>query len=68
MVLPEKNVIVAVSSGGKISVFNKETKQLIKEFKAHSDYIRSIIFLEKQKLIITASDDKSIKIFSYPEF
>ncbi len=48
-----------------IRVYNYNTCEKIKEFEAHTDYIRSIAVHPTLPFILSASDDMSIKLWDW---
>ena len=67
MIIPEQNILAIVDGDNNISIWNKKNKNLVKKQKIHDNAINAILYLENKKWIITASDDMTIKVFTYPE-
>lgn len=49
----------------QIRVFNYNTQERVHAFEAHSDYIRSIAVHPSQPIILTSSDDMTIKMWNW---
>ena len=60
---PDGKVLVSGSSDQTIKLWSVEKSQLIKTITGHSDWVRSVICLDK-KTIISGSADKTIKIWN----
>ena len=60
-----EDIIIAMSNGS-ISIFNKCYNYPEYIIDAHLKKISGIIWIEKQKMIISASNDKSIKVYQFP--
>ncbi|KAM0005647.1 putative transcription factor WD40-like family [Helianthus debilis subsp. tardiflorus] len=60
-----KEWIVIGADDGFIRVYNYNTMENIIEFKAHSDFIRSLIVHPSQSYLLSASDDKHIKLWDW---
>ena len=61
--LVQKTVIVCGADDKKIRVYNYNTMEKIIEFEAHLDFIRSIVCHIKSPLILSSSDDTTIKLW-----
>ena len=57
--------IIAGSDGGDITVVHSETLQVIASWKAHEDYIRSLAVHPTLPSFLSASDDKTIKLWDW---
>ena len=60
-----KNWIVAGADDGFIRVYNCDTAEKIVEFEAHKDYIRSVAVHPTLPYVLSASDDKTIKLWDW---
>ena len=60
-----EDIIIALSNGS-ICIFNKCYNYPEYIIDAHLKMISGFIWIEKQKMIITASHDKSIKVYQFP--
>ena len=65
--VPRKNWIVTGSDDNQIRVYDCNTLELLHSFEAHSDYIRSIVVHPSQPLILSAADDKLIKLWNWDQ-
>ena len=61
----KEDIIISLSNGS-ISIFNKSYSYPEYIIDAHLQYISGFIWIEEQKMIITASHDKTIKIYQFP--
>lgn len=59
---PDGKVLVSGSSDKTIKLWSVEKSKLIKTITGHSDWVRSVICLDK-KMMISASADKTVKIW-----
>lgn len=63
--IPSKHWIVVGSDDGYLRVFDYGTSKKVHEFKAHEDYIRCVEVHPTLSCILTASDDKLIKLWDW---
>ena len=61
----KEDIIISLSNGS-ISIFNKSYSYPEYIIDAHLEYIPGFIWEEDQKLLITASHDKTIKLYQFP--
>ncbi|KAM7272679.1 hypothetical protein ACFE04_027342 [Oxalis oulophora] len=57
--------IVVGSDVGHIYIYNYDTMEKIKEVEAHSDFIRSVVVHPTLPYLLSASDDKLIKLWDW---
>ena len=60
-----EDIIISLSNGS-VSIFNKSYSYPEYIIDAHLEYIPNFIWIEEQKIIITASHDKTIKLYQFP--
>ncbi len=60
---PDVQYLAAAGVGKKISIWNINTKEITKEFEAHSSDVSGIAFSDDGKLLISVSKDKSLKLW-----
>ena len=60
-----EDIIISLSNGS-ISIFNKSYSYPEYIIDAHLEYISGFIWVEDQKLLITASHDKTLKLYQFP--
>ncbi len=60
---PDIQYIAAVGGNGKAIIWDFELRQIKKQFSPHSDAINAIVFSDKDNVMVTASVDKSIKVW-----
>lgn len=63
--IAKKQWVLAGTDDFKVRVFNYNTLEKVKEFEAHSDFVRAIVVHPQESYIITCSDDASIKVWDY---
>ncbi|PON58934.1 Coatomer beta subunit [Trema orientale] len=63
--IASKNWFVAGADDGFIRVYNYETSEKITEFEGHQDYIRSLAVHPNLPYLLSASDDKTIKLWDW---
>ena len=63
--ISRKQWIIAGSDDKYLRVFNYNTMECIKKWEAHGDYIRSIAVHPTLPYVLTCSDDRSIKLWSW---
>ena len=61
----KEDIIISLSNGS-IAIFNKSYSNPEYIIDAHLESIPNFIWIEEQKLIITGSHDKTIKIYQFP--
>lgn len=61
--IPWKSWIICGSDDKMIRVIDYETGLVVKEWEAHDDYIRSIDVHPAHLLVLSASDDKTVKLW-----
>ena len=61
----KEDIIISLSNGS-IAIFNKSYSYPEYIIDAHLEYIPNFIWIEEQKIIITASHDKTIKLYQFP--
>ncbi len=62
-VSPDVQYIAVAGANKKITIWNLETKQLVKQFDAHEKDVTSIAFSDNGNLFISVSKDASLKIW-----
>jgi WD40 repeat protein len=60
---PDSKIIASGSLDGMVNLWDANTKQLINSFQAHQSAVRSIIFQPIGQALITASWDRTIKVW-----
>lgn len=60
---PDVQYIAAAGADKKIIIWNIESKQIVKEFEAHENDINAIAFSDKGSLLVSVSNDASLKIW-----
>eukprot|EP00520_Triparma_pacifica_P000280 CAMPEP_0118664034 /NCGR_PEP_ID=MMETSP0785-20121206/17778_1 /TAXON_ID=91992 /ORGANISM="Bolidomonas pacifica, Strain CCMP 1866" /LENGTH=1017 /DNA_ID=CAMNT_0006557875 /DNA_START=18 /DNA_END=3071 /DNA_ORIENTATION=- len=60
-----KNWFICASDDMKLRVFNFNTGEKVKEWEAHSDYIRTVEVHPTLPYIISSSDDMSVKLWDW---
>eukprot|EP01132_Coremiostelium_polycephalum_P004909 gene4909-6120_t len=66
--IPSKDWIVTGSDDGVIRVYNYKSMELVKSITTqHTDFIRCIQVHPTKSLILSCSDDKSIKLFDWEQ-
>lgn len=63
--IARKNWIVTAADDSFIRVYNYDTTEKIIEFEAHKDYIRSLAVHPTLPYLLSASDDKTIKLWDW---
>jgi coatomer subunit beta' len=63
--IARKQWIVTGSDDRFIRVYNYETTELVKEFEAHSDYIRGVLVHPTLPCVLSSSDDILIKMWNW---
>jgi len=61
--IPKLDQFVSTSEGGTITTWNPTTFAPITTYKVHNDKINSIVYVDKENLLVTGSQDKSIRLF-----
>ena len=62
----KKNELIIADDKGRISIWDMSTQKPIHCFSAHNDSITKMIFDENKQELITASMDKSVKVWAIP--
>ena len=65
--IPNKNWIALGGDDKKIRIFNYNTLEKLEDIEAHSDFVRCIAAHPTQKLLLSSSDDYSVKLWSYDD-
>lgn len=60
---PDVQYLAACGANKKVTIWNIESRQIVKEFEAHSLDINSVLFSDKGNLMVTVSNDASLKIW-----
>ncbi len=60
---PDGKTIASGSIDGMVNLWDADTHQLINSFQAHQAAVRSIVFQINGKFLITASLDRTMKIW-----
>jgi hypothetical protein len=60
---PDVQYIAAAGKEGRISIWNTETKALVKKLNAHEGDVNALVFSDKKSLLISAGAEGSIKIW-----
>ncbi|EXJ80784.1 hypothetical protein A1O3_07068 [Capronia epimyces CBS 606.96] len=63
--IERKNWIVCGSDDFQLRVVNWNTSEKVKSFEAHPDYIRAIVVHPVLSVVLTASDDMTIRMFDW---
>lgn len=63
--IARKQWVIAGSDDNNLRVYNYNTMEKVKVWEAHSDYIRCIAVHPTQPLVISSSDDMSIKLWDW---
>lgn len=63
--VPRKNWFVAGSDDFQLRVFNYNTHEKVAAFEAHPDYIRCLTVHPTASVVLTASDDMTIKAWDW---
>ena len=59
------NWIVVGADDGLIRIYDCDTTEMIKEIKAHTDFIRSLAIHPTLPYVLSSSDDKLIKLWDW---
>ncbi|KAI3684256.1 hypothetical protein L6452_33477 [Arctium lappa] len=60
-----KEWIVVGTDDGFIRVYNYNTMEIVVELKAHTDFVRSVVVHPSHSYILSASDDKLVKLWDW---
>jgi serine/threonine protein kinase len=60
---PDRKIIAAGTMDGMVHLWAADTNQLINRFQAHQSAVKSMVFQTNSKFLITASLDRTIKIW-----
>lgn len=63
--IPRKQWIVCGADDMCLRVYNYNTGDLIKKWEAHADYLRSVAVHPTLSLLLSSSDDMSIKLWDW---
>lgn len=63
--IARRHWIVVGSDDNKLRVFNYNTAEKIKTIEEHADYIRHIVVHPEKPLLLSCSDDHTIKLFDW---
>lgn len=63
--IARKNWFVCGSDDFHLRVYNYNTQERIASFEAHPDYIRCLAVHPTQSLVLTGSDDMTIKLWDW---
>ena len=63
--IPRKHWFVAGSDDYQLRVFNYNTHEKVAAFEAHPDYIRCLTVHPTLPIVLTASDDMTIKAWDW---
>lgn len=67
IMLSDNLTIISASKDKFIIVFNLKTRKIIHKLKAHSDWINALAINNKENLLLSASDDNTIKVWNFPD-
>ncbi|KAL4463910.1 hypothetical protein ABPG74_005847 [Tetrahymena malaccensis] len=59
-----KAVCASCSSDGTIKIWDLKTQKIIKIFNSFNDAVNDLVYIPKQKLLISVSGDNKIRVFS----
>lgn len=63
--IARKSWLITGSDDLQVKVFNLNTNEKVTQFEAHQDYIRGIAVHASQPLVLTCSDDMTIKLWDW---
>lgn len=63
--IPQKEWVICGSDDFSIRVFNYHTTEKIKQFEAHTDFIRHIAVHPSLPLVLSASDDTTVRLWDW---
>ena len=63
--IPRKNWFVAGSDDFQLRIFNYNTHEKVAAFEAHPDYIRCLTVHPTASIVLTGSDDMTIKAWDW---
>ena len=60
---PNRSYVVS-DDNNDINIWDTRTGQIVRKIQGHTDYIRSLLITKDSKYVISASEDKSIKVWN----
>jgi coatomer subunit beta' len=63
--VPRKNWIITGADDSQIRVFNYNTLEKVAAFETHPDYIRCLAVHPTQPLVLSGSDDMTIRLWDW---